>query len=447
MPIYLGNNLIGNTSTSTPARTRFCSFTNGGNGSGFYTAQTLTSWSGRIPVRLPETTTRWRWVIRNNENFNPATYPTLTGTGLVMGQQASDSEGVGQGTFINNAASTILGQYSIPGDATWYRSSWITDPALQFQQGVNHLLGFGFQTATSRSYRSGAGRCWQTVNDNGVNAINPAYTAGTQGATRAGCPLEWIIEYECVTTRLTWLVLGDSIAEGITGPYGTTQGTASPVTPPLADTYPALWAERAQAQVQNLSLASITADNFANLPATWTRTDLLSPQFDGALVALGSNDFAGGRTLAQMKTSMAAIFNLIRTNTGNPNIPIYVANVIPRGFLSSGSAMTAAVNIVRQQFNDWLAQLPYGIKGCVDMDSAFSTGTGSPTTIKNSMTTDVIHPSYTGVIRLAAELRNALPPMQQAYAMQGNLYQVVTQAQFDALPAGGTSSVLYVIKD
>lgn len=430
----------GQSAFATP-RTRFCSYTNGGNGSGLYAAQTLTSWSGRIPVRLPETTTRWRWAVRNYGTFTQATNPTINGTGLVVGRQAKDSEGIGSGAFVDNAAATLLGAHSIPGDGTWYRSPWFTDPAQQFQGGIDYLAAYGFTAAASRSYISGAGKCWQHVNDGGTNALTPSNVAGAVSSTRAGSPLEWIIEYETVTARLVWLIIGDSIPEGIAGPYGTASTTA--VTSPISDSYPALWAERAQALVHNISLASITADNFATFQSAWTRTDLASPGFDGVYIALGSNDAANGRTLAQYKASMATIIANVKSSTGLPNVPIYVATIIPR------QGMTAAQNTVRQQINDWLAQLPLGIRGVVDMDGAFTVGTGTQPAIKGSLTSDLIHLSWTGTWRAVAELRNTLPPLQQAYAAPGNLYQVVTQAQYDAFVANGTaanSPILYIVE-
>lgn len=431
----------GQSAFATP-RTRFCSYTNGGNGSSFYAPQTLTSWSGRLPVRIAETTTRWRWAVRNWGTYSGAqSNPTLNGTGLVAGRQAVDSDGIGTGAFVDNAATTLLGAHAIPGDGSWYRSAWFTDPAQQFQGGINYLLAYGFSTAASRSYLSGGGKCWQHVNDGGGNALAPANVAGTVSTTRAGSPLEWIIEYETVTARLVWLVVGDSIAEGIAGPYGTAQTNA--VTSPISDSYPALWAERAQALVHNISLASITADNFATVPAAWTRTDLASPGFDGVYIPIGSNDAANGRTLAQFKTSLAAIIANAKSATGLPNVPIYVGNIMPR------QGMTSGQNTVRQQINDWLAQMPLGIKGVVDMDGAFTVGTGTQPAMKGSMTTDLIHLSWSGTWRAVAELRNSLPPLQQAYAAPGNLYQVVTQAQYDAFVANGTaanSPILYIIE-
>lgn len=420
-------------------RTRFCSYTNGGNGSSFYAAQTLTSWSGRIPVRLPETTTRWRWKIRNYGTFTGTTNPSATGTGLVLGQQAPDSEGLGSGLFVDNAATELIGSHTIPGDGTWYTSQWFTDPALQFQAGVNHLVAYGFTCPTSRSYLSGGGKCWQHTGDSGLNAINPSNTAGAVSSTRAGSPLEWVIEYETLTTRLNWLFVGDSIMEGISGPYGTSQSTA--ITSPISDSYPALWAERAQALVCNISLASATADNFATFSAAWTRCDLSTPGFDGAVIGLGSNDAANSRTLAQYKASIQGIIANIRSSTGNPNIPIYVVNVIPR------PSMTAAQDTVRKTMNDWLSRMPYGINGVIDMDGAFSVGTGTQTPLKLSHTTDSIHLSWTGTWRAVAELRNSLPPSQAAYAVQGNLYQVVTQAEYDAIPAANRAPMLYVIRN
>jgi lysophospholipase L1-like esterase len=425
--------------TAPVKRTRFMSFTNGGNGSNFYGAQTLTSWSGRFAVRLPVTTTRWRWKVRNYGWATGTTNPSATVTGLVYGLQANDSEGMGSGLFVNNAATGLIGSHTAPGDGSWYTSQWFADPNLQFQAGVNHLMAYGFTCPTSRSYLSGAGKCWQHVGDNGLNAINPANTAGAVSSARAGSPLEWVIEYETVTDKLCWLFLGDSIMEGVSGPYGTSSTTS--ITSPIADSYPSLWAERAQAIVQNLSLASITADNFATMPNAYTRTDLASPGFDGIVIGLGSNDAANGRTLAQFKASLLAIINNLKTYTGLPNVPIYVANITPR------PGMTAAQDTVRKTINDWLSQLPYGIKAVIDMDGAFSVGTGTQTPIKLSHTTDLIHFSHTGQWRGVAELRATLPPAPAAYSAPANLYQVVTQAQYDALPANSTSPVLYIIKD
>lgn len=421
-------------------RTRYMQFTNGGNASGLYAAQTLTSWSGRIPVRLPVATTRWRWAVRNFGMASSAPGVSVNGTGFVFGQQALDSDGIGTGLFVNNQATSLVGAHTIPGDGTWYRSPWFTDPAVQFQPSVNHLVAYGF-TGASRSYMSGGGKCWQHTGDSGLNAINPSNTAGAVNTSRAGSPLEWIIEYETVTDRLCWLFLGDSIMEGIAGPYGTSAANA--VTSPLADSYPALWAERANALVTNMSLASVQSVDFVNIPSAWARLDLASTGFDGAVIGLGSNDCANSRTLAQYKSSLASNVQSIRTYTGSPNIPIYAVNIMPR------SGMTATQNGVRQSINDWLGQMPLGIKGVIDMDGAMTTGSGTQPPIKGSLTVDLIHLSWSGTWRAVSEIRSVLPPMQQAYAQQGNLYQIVTQAQYDALLSSGAaanSPLLYIIE-
>ncbi|MGN0123758.1 MAG: SGNH/GDSL hydrolase family protein [Rhodococcus sp. (in: high G+C Gram-positive bacteria)] len=371
---------------------RIMSFANGGMGQTVASDLSTASQHGiRIPVKLFAPTKRWRIRMRNYD-MTGASKSALTGKGIVFGRHGTN------GNFQGSTASTIVsGDFSIPGTGGFYASPWVTDPALQFEAGVEYLIGTGY-TMSFTSMQTTIGKCWRW--SSATSAISPSSTGGS---IPAGIPLDFVIEYEvsASTHDSAWLVVGDSIFEGVQGPQGT---SSSSITPTEIHKSPAqLWAESRGLLVDNLSMAGMSAAVFATSSFTefWSRQDLPSGLLSGALVTLGSNDAFGNRTLEEYQADMATIVAKIRTIIGE-NAPIYLATIIPR------NALTSAQNSMRTSANAWIRTNPLGVDGHVDLDAVMR-NSSSPNTLQATLTCDQIHPSYAGVSAIAAKLATDIP--------------------------------------
>ncbi|WP_280431632.1 GDSL-type esterase/lipase family protein [Nocardia brasiliensis] len=381
--------------------TRIISYCTGGmDGSVPGTSTTVNTQAGiRTSVKVPVSSTRWRVKLRNYGMTGTAK-TGLTGKGIKFGEAARVTSGAGTtsrtGGFVGNAATTLIGtDFVIPGDGSYWSLPWITDQALQLQAGKDHLLAIGYTVASSLAVQNTWGECFYWGNS--ATALDPTVTAGS--SIPAGIPLDIVIEYECVTTRSAWLFIGDSIAEGVVGNRGTS--SASVVPQPVWKAYPHQWAARNNALVCNISLSGMQTGQYlpAQFPQFFARLDLAGAKFDGCVIATGSNDFQNGRTLAQYQSDISALVSQVRSVIGDR--PIYYCSTIPRS--STG-------NTVRIAANEWLASLPYGAAGFVDMDAAMRT-TVDATALPADMTTDTIHPSFKGSERMAAALAGVVAPV------------------------------------
>ncbi|WP_418345289.1 SGNH/GDSL hydrolase family protein [Rhodococcus pyridinivorans] len=371
---------------------RIMSFANGGMGQTVASDLSTASQHGiRIPVKLFAPTKRWRIRMRNYD-MTGTSKSALTGKGIVFGRHGTN------GNFQGSTASTIVsGDFSIPGTGGFYASPWVTEPGLQFEAGVEYLIGTGY-TMSFTSMQTTIGKCWRW--SSAANAISPSSTGGS---IPAGIPLDFVLEYEvsASTHDSAWLVVGDSIFEGVQGPQGT---SSSSITPTEIHKSPAqLWAESRGLLVDNLSMAGMSAAVFATSSFTefWSRQDLASGLLSGALVTLGSNDAFGNRTLEEYQADMATIVAKIRTIIGE-NAPIYLATIIPR------NALTSAQNSMRTSANAWIRTNPLGVDGHVDLDAVMR-NSSSPNTLQATLTCDQIHPSYAGASAIAAKLAADIP--------------------------------------
>ncbi len=407
--------------------TRIMTFANGGMGQTVAADLAAATEHGiRIPVKLFAPTLRWRLKLRNY-NMIAAAYNPLTCKGIIRGVHSSG------GNFAGGAASTIVpGDVTIPGNGNYYYSPWITDPALQFDKGVEYLIGIGF-TLASQAMKTTIGQCWRWTT--AAAALNPATTGGT---VPAGIPLDFQIEYEVATDThdSAWLVIADSILEGVTGPQGT--AVSNVVPQPIHTCPPQRWAEANNILVQNIAMAGITAAVFgqpATYPEFWTRQDMVQSQLDGILISLGSNDASSSRTLAQFQADMTAIVQKVRALAGY-EAPLYLGTVMPR------NALTTAQNNLRIAYNDWIKTLPLGAAGFVDFDQVMRSGGTSTTALQPAYTNDNIHPSYEGQAVLAQKMAS-IPTI--VTRRKRDSYERMTQAEYDALTLRDPNK-LYLIK-
>lgn len=341
----------------------------------------------RFVIKLPVTTTRWRFVARNYDVAYIAAQQPLTGAGVAIGVHARTATGARTGNFEGATATSLLGGgYTIPGDGSWYQSEWFTDPAAQFQAGQEHLLATGYTRSPTGAVINAVGECWRWTSS--ASALDPTITSGSVATT--GTPLDWGIEYECLTSRGHFFLVGDSIAEGITGVQGTS--TASWRHIPLSQTWPRNWAYSHGTLVSMLAINGFSAANYASaaFQPLWDRFDGPAMNLDGVILAVGSNDAFGNRTLAQFQADIATIIGKAFTLAGGP-VPLYAVTVIPRGGFSAGQ------NTLRRSYNTWLYELPFGLAGVVDADLPFRTSNANFDVPVPTHVTDNIHPSFAGL--------------------------------------------------
>jgi hypothetical protein len=411
-----------------PLTSRTLSYSNGGQNSSLSSylsvtrTVTGTSFSIRVPIRLPANTTSYTIKLRNYNTFSAAAGATaLTLDGIVMGAMAAPSVGTtGQtGNFSGSTATTLVStSATIPADGTFYTSPSITASGAQFTDGGDYILGIAFHAAASTTLLAGIGQCWYW--NNNTSAINPATAASTATSAAQYIPLDVIVEYQVSNRKRAFLVVGDSIPEGTTGQaYGITAlanaggtGTSSITATPLHRGYVEQWArKRGDMMVQRHCLFASTAQTWANASYTgWTRQSTGSAAFDGAILTLGINDLAGGTTFANLQTYYASCLTNIRSIIGT-SAPIYATNITPETFTATQGSTTTP-EYYRRQFNDWLAQLPYGLAGVVDLESAMRPLAASSSGVNGLdyfLMSDGVHPSYQGVTKLTDALMAAIP--------------------------------------
>ena len=367
-------------------------------GGGPYTSSvpasgTATSFGARVPIMLPVGTTRWRVKMRNYNGYTPANgAQSLSGSKIAIGKHALNTLGNSNGVFSSGTVRTVHNAaFTIPNTTAWWTSPWFTDPADQISPNEPYLLGWS-ATSTAQQLTGGVGEAW-LFTGSGADATDPTKTNGTMGTGNSthGCPLDIVIEYECITTRPTILCVGDSIMEGLTGYTGTS--FASSLSVPWYQSYPHQWANSAGAIAVNIAQWGTTTSQW--LPTVtdrWSRADLSSGQFAGAIIALGSNDASNSVALATYQANMALIVGKVRSLIA-PGAPIYLVNVIGRNF--NGTAET-----MRVSYNDWLATCPLGARGVIDAAGSMTTPGVTPTMMAH-LTMDGIHPNMTGNAHLA----------------------------------------------
>jgi lysophospholipase L1-like esterase len=385
-----------------PLTTRTMTLNSGGTNGGSITANTpsVSAVGFRMVLKLPCDTTRFRVKLRTYDGWTPGTGPTLTGKAIIFGEHIRGSSGDGEETFnfVGSAATTIVGSdFTIPGGDSFYTSPWVADPGDKFEAGKEHLIGIS-ATLSSQALSTAWGQVLLWTN--ATSATDPAITSG---GVAGSVPLDMMIEYESTTSRTAWLIVGDSITEGVQGPQGTTSGSITPQ--PWHRSWPQLWAARHNALVNNLSLSGMQAKHYAEADQSGTRTDLWDrvdhsdAHYNGAVIFLGSNDAANGnRSLSTYQGYIAVIVARIRTYIG-PTAPIFVMTVPPRNLNSTPEGL-------RVSYNEWLLTAPFGIAGVIDVDSLMRQGDTAAllNDLRLPFTTDQTHPSYRGVARIAAEV-------------------------------------------
>ena len=388
-----------------PLTTRTLGYSNGGIGgqntsyaTGASTQITLTNASFRLPFRMP-TTLQWRLKLRNYDSLASATKTALTLDGIAMGTMTAQATGAVAQTGTFASATTIAtGGATIPGDGTFYATPWITTPATQFQQGQDQMISVGFHAPSALAMQTGIGQCWYWSDS--ASALNSSIAGSAATNAASWIPLDWVLEYQVSNRRRAFLIVGDSISEGTTGPAYALSGSAT------AAAATALWrgqwdrwGARRGIMVQKLCLYASPASTWANANYTgWTRQTTTGP-YDGAVLALGANDIKGGQTFAQLQASYISCLTNLRNIVG-PGVPLYGVNVM-------AESMTGTAETYRLQFNNWLSSIPAPLTDVIDVESEMrSTATN---VLDTQLTCDTVHPSYEGQAKLADIFLAAIP--------------------------------------
>lgn len=371
-------------------------WSNGGQGN-IGSLTSVTAMSFRMAMVLPVATTRWRLLLSNYDTFAATSKTAMTLKKLIYGDHSRTvtSPGAESGDFVGSAATDLVTtDQTIPGDGTQYATPWVsTAGADQFSPNVEKLIGIGI-TCSSQTVQYSAGRCWRWTNS--TSATTAATAASGATSTQSYVPLDVILEYDTTSSLPAVWYFGDSISEGVTAPRAAALAPTSIIRSPVNQ-----WSRNNGILVQNHSLYSLRADTLEN----WSRREVTrqpttGATFDAAVIALGTNDVANSRSLAQVQTSIMSIVDDIRTAIGTDK-PIYLANVPAHG-------QSAPIETVRLTVNDWYAQLPYGVRGTCDIDRTLRSTSGGNTSDTTMMASDGVHPCFQGQAGLAAMLRSSI---------------------------------------
>lgn len=400
--------------SSTPV-TRTLSYSNGGQGSGLSTylsvtrTQTGTNFGIRIPIRPPANMDSYTVKIRNYNQFTSANgATTLTLDNMTIGAMTAPSVGsVAQtGNFSGGVGTTLATSGTIPNTSSFLSVSGSGSLA----EGTDYVLGISFHAASSTTLLAGIGQCWYWSNN--TSAHNPATAASGATSAAAYIPLDVVIEYSSTNSKKAFLVIGDSICEGTQGIAYYDQSTATNnIQPtPLHLGFLEQWCRRrGNVVTQRHCLFASTAQTWASSSyGGWSRMNTGSGSWSGAIIALGANDIAGGRTFAQLQTDYTSCISNAQAIVGT-SVPIYAVTVMPESFTTGFSAAEG----YRLSFNAWLAQLPYGVTSCIDFDSALrgwasSSGSLATNAMDFALSCDGIHPSYQGSTVLADTLMGSV---------------------------------------
>lgn len=368
-------------------------WSNGGQGN-IGSLAAVTAMSFRLAMVLPVVTTRWRLLLSNYDTFAATSKTAMTLKALIYGDHSRSltSPGAETGDFVGSAATTLVStDQTIPGDGTQYATPWVsTAGADQFSPYVEKLIGIGI-TCSSQTVQYSAGRCWRWTNS--TSATTAATAASGATSTASYVPLDVILEYECTSAMPAWLVIGDSIFEGVAAARAAALSPTSIIRSPVNQ-----WARNNGILVQNQALYALQAVTLENAARReWTRQPQTGGAFDGAIIELGTNDVANSRTLAQIQTSIMSIVDTVRDTIGTDK-PIHLCTVPAHG--QSGGIETVRLNV-----NDWYSQLPYGVRGTCDIDTTLRKTAASNISDGTLMSSDGVHPSYQGQAALAAMLR------------------------------------------
>jgi hypothetical protein len=350
------------------------------------------------------------------------------------------------------ALTSIVSTFTVPTDGTAYVSPWITASNQQLVSDTQMLLRVGYTTtATGTGYSSSSANQWATIVGSGSSShYADAVVSGLSGYTgpkaSSSCALDIVIEYEFTGAARIGLFVGDSILAG-TGD-GDVAGTQTGSL--CSENWPAQAGQLGRFCAINAGVTSAALSTAVAANYYFTRFDLATTVPDFAVMELGTNnigatasanyasyiaviaalrtlgipriflttlaprnDLAGNQTTLQAATSVSAtsistgisianastiligqgrtferiVTNGAPTGTGPFTIPtpsLAIAHII-------GTQVATGNEVNRQQLNDWIRQMPYGVDGVLDIDSLMASTPGSAVPDLRAMSNDGVH--------------------------------------------------------
>ncbi len=316
-------------------------------GSGTQTASTTTTFQLlRTPVRVPQTTTRWRVKVGGEDMRGDAAVTTsMPLDGVWFGEAVLSA--LGAMTSATKAAPVqVLGASTIPADAAPVVGDWITDPALQLIAGRIYLLSYSIN-GTGKSVVWGSGWTYAKSGASSLAADNALAAPTGLGVGTSVSVLDVEIEYECETDRASIMCIGDSLTDGARSDYGS------------FTSWPTFFGQLTGCPVLLNSYSGASTTNWTNL-AHRKYTRYAGLDFDAIVLMIGTNDILSGTTLATLQANYLTVLSNIRTVWG-ADVPIYGATLPP-------ITQTDTRETARTGFNAWLRAAPHGLAGVVDFD-------------------------------------------------------------------------------
>lgn len=307
--------------------------------------------SMRLVQRFPVTPRRFRVRLRNYNTVTGTAQSNVTGKGLKVGLTSPASDGYESGNIKDGALTTLVASdFVIPGNGSWWTSPWFDNTTYTIPANRFVSFAYGYDAGASITFPRGVGQAWHATD---LSLLTGSTTG--PGTPMANTPMEMQVEYEWEGDERVALFVGDSITEGLGG-----QSSLGNIG---AFSWPALWAARNNAVAINLGVSGAQSGNWVGeTNRYWTRADLSAVVPDAVVLALGANDAFNSNSLATFQSNMISVAANARTLFGE-QIPVFLANVTPRGLGASPEA-------IRLSYNNWLEALPLRALACFDFDAA-----------------------------------------------------------------------------
>lgn len=309
----------------------------------------------RILLKIPVTSKRWRFRIRN---WNPVNGTSYTGaiafTGLWLGTPeyytAVNILGRPDGAFAS-APTQVLTAFTTSADGSEFISDWITDPTKQLNAYKDLLISYGFTKAAGSIAR---GQSFYIFSSSSVGSSTTAGSAAIpagMASTIDTCYFHQCVEYEWTGAEKVGLALGDSLTSGVG------QNTANNVVSPVvagnspiniwAHAYALIHGTPMMVQAYAGYQASQMQDNTQPIYSAWGLGSTIKPDF--SFIFILSNDIAGLQTINSTAPYIKQIIINMRAIaipktfflTIPPRISLQGANPIPYGTLTSASSVGA----------------------------------------------------------------------------------------------------------
>lgn len=347
--------------------------------------ESYTARSVRIPFQVPVRVKKWRVVFRNaNYRSNVSEPGQVTLRSLVIGTPGHDENGAITRAFTPSAefpqGLQILQRDLVANFGEEYATAW-TNRVLN--PGVDYMYAYGYQT-NGQPVHTTMGGGWQT---NGSPRYAELADAATLEKTNR-VPFDVRLEFVTDDGMREDVLIGDSIS------------AASDADFPVRESPLATAGRMTGRHVRHHGFGGAAFGEWVG--GSWIGADSMKWQdvtrygpADRAFIMLGNNDVHADNSLSKMQSDFGKMVAALRERVSSN---IVACTVTPRTAWAGTAKET-----VRQQFNDWLRSLPFGIVAVADTARAVEdeAGTGPRAEF---VTADGIHFNTAGSNALAAAM-------------------------------------------